>query len=144
IDVLAPVSKVTELPRVRLFGEVPTMVKTPALPLTVTPPMVIGWVKVTVKFPSTPKFAKPPWVQAEFTPESTVAVQFGLVVSQFPDTLVPSVAPSGSQKSDWAQIEPGNDHKSSAVKMAKIGAFIYFGFAINGLAPCCLSVKQLY
>lgn len=47
-DVLAPVSKIRELPSVRLFACVPAIVKMPAVPESVTPAMVIGSVKVTV------------------------------------------------------------------------------------------------
>jgi hypothetical protein len=68
----------------------------------------MGAASVTVKFTPTPKLATLPWVQIVFAPESTLAVQLGVVVSQFPETLVPTVAPSGSQESIWARADEGS------------------------------------
>src|SRR5204862_7994601 len=63
-----------------------------------------------------PKLASLPCVQSVLAPESALAVQLGVVVFQFPEMLVPGVAPSGSQTRLSAKSGRGTNAKKRTAR----------------------------
>src|SRR2546421_510386 len=121
---LPPVSNSEEAPKLRLLTEDPARVSVPFVPARVRLTRVIGAVRVTGRLLVKGKLASLPWVQTVFAPESTVVVQLGVVVSQFPETVVPGMAPSGSQNWRAAGSDRGMRRKERTIIAEEKSFFI--------------------